>query len=468
MLDQSTRVAILRLHSQGHGSRAIATALGVSRGSVRRVLHAGRAEIPESDRPQKAEPHRDQILQLFAACKGNLVRVHEELLAAGASLSYQALTAFCRRHDIGRPRPRLAGHYDFEPGQEMQHDTSPHDVRVGGRLRRAQTASLVLCHSRMRFLQLYPGFTRFTCKVFLTDALAYMGGSCTRCMIDNTHVVVLSGTGAQMVPSAEMEAFGERYGFAWQAHEKGDANRSAHVERGFDHFERNFLAGRSFSDWDDLNAQARAWCDRVNATVKRHLHASPRELLAAELPRMRPLPTYLPEVYLLHQRIVDSEGFVNVHRNRYTAPWTLVARFVEVRETKDRIQVFDGPRMVADHRKVIDRFDVRVIASEHRPPRHRAYFGRPQAHAERDRLLARLPALAPFVTLLAQRARAGLRELRILSRMADEYPLDALLGALGDATHFGLTDLDRIERMVLRRIASDFFPPPPADEDDDD
>jgi hypothetical protein len=183
---------------------------------------------------------------------------------------------------------------------------------------------------------------------------------------------------------------------------------------------------------------------------------------------MRPLPTFLPEVYLLHQRIVDSEGFVNVHRNRYTAPWTLVGRFVEVRETKDRIQVFDGPRLIADHRKVIDRSDVRIIAPEHRPPRHRAYFGRPQAHAERDRLLARLPALTPFVTLLGQRARAGLRELRILSRMADDYPLDALLGALADATQFGLTDLDRIERMVLRRIASDFFPPPLPDEDDDD
>ncbi len=300
MLDQSTRAAILRLREQGHGSRAIASALGISRGSVRRVLRDGRAEIPESDRAQKAEPHRDQILHLFATCKSNLVRVHEELLADGAALSYQALTAFCRRHGIGRAPPRLAGHYDFEPGEEMQHDTSPHDVRVGGKLRRVQTASLVLCHSRMRFLQLYPSFTRFTCKVFLTDALAYMGGSCARCMTDNTHVVVLSGTGAMMVPAAEMEAFSERYGFVWQAHEKGDANRSAHVERGFDHFERNFLAGRSFCDWDDLNAQARAWCDRVNATVKRHLHASPRELLAAELPRMRPLPPYVPEVYLLH------------------------------------------------------------------------------------------------------------------------------------------------------------------------
>jgi len=43
-------------------------------------------------------------------------------------------------------------------------------------------------------------------------------------MIDNTHVVVASGRGAQMVPAA---AFAERFGFVFRAHAKGDANRSA-------------------------------------------------------------------------------------------------------------------------------------------------------------------------------------------------------------------------------------------------
>ena len=46
-------------------------------------------------------------------------------------------------------------------------------------------------------------------------------------MIDNTHVVVLHGTGSQMVPVPEMAAFAERFGFRFEAHERGDANRSA-------------------------------------------------------------------------------------------------------------------------------------------------------------------------------------------------------------------------------------------------
>ena len=54
---------------------------------------------------------------------------------------------------------------------EMQHDTSPHEVEVGGRKYKAQTASAVLCYSRMLFFQIYPAFQRFDCKVFLTEAL---------------------------------------------------------------------------------------------------------------------------------------------------------------------------------------------------------------------------------------------------------------------------------------------------------
>ena len=84
----------------------------------------------------------------------------------------------------------------------MQHDTSPHRAPIAGVEQRIQTASLVLCYSRLLFFQAYPVFTRFQCKVFLTDALEYVTGAAATCMIDNTHVVVASGTGARMVPGA--------------------------------------------------------------------------------------------------------------------------------------------------------------------------------------------------------------------------------------------------------------------------
>jgi hypothetical protein len=467
MHDESTRQAILRLGEAGHGPRAIARALQISRGAVKKVLAAGTAEVPALARAELGEPYREQILELLARCKGNLVRVHEELVGAGATLSYQALTAFCRRHELGRVPPRPAGRYDFAPGEEAQHDTSPHQVSIRATLRSGQTASLALCFSRMLFFQIYPRFTRFECKVFLTEAALYFEGTTERTMIDNTHLVVLSGTGRDMVPVPEMAAFAERFGTVFVAHEKGDANRSARVERPFDHIENNFLAGRDFEDWAHVNREARLWCDKVNAAEKRSLHASPRDLFATERLRLRPLPAHVPEVYQLHERIVDIEGYVNVHRIRYSAPWRLIGHRLEVRETKDRVDLYDGPRRVASHARILEPLDARVTLPEHRPPRSAGVFAKGAPAAEEKELAAAGDEVRAYVALLKKRGRS-LRVLRRLCTMVREYPRAPLCEALRVATHYGLDDLDRLEGLVLRRIAGDFFLPSAADVPVDD
>jgi transposase len=361
MLEQGVRQAILELQRRGQGVRAIARALQVSRAAVRDVLRRGSAEVPRLARPEKALDHRDDILQLLRECEGSLMRVHEELTRAGLQLSYPALTAFCRRHGIGQAPKPPAGHYDFAPGQEMQHDTSPHSVHLAGQVRRVQTASLVLGYSRMLFFQFYPQFRRFECKVFLTEALRYLDGACRTCLIDNTHVVVLKGTGRDMIPVPEMAAFAERFGFTFVAHAVGDANRAGRVERMFRFIERGFLPGRRFTDWADANGQARAWCDRVNARPKRQLKATPRELFATEHPALRRLPRWIPEPYLLHQRLVDVEGYITLNTNHYSVPSTLLGRRLEVRETQDRVVIYEGPREITSHAREME-------------PRHRYVF----------------------------------------------------------------------------------------------
>jgi transposase len=467
MLDEHQRIAVLELKKKGLGSRSIARALKISRSAVRMVLATGASKASKLVRQEKAEPYRDEIVELYASCRGNLVRVHEELVAAGKKLSYQALTAFCRRHEIGRAPKVPAGRYDFLPGEEMQHDTSPFRFPIGAQMRSIQIASLVLCYSRMIFIQLYPSFTRFECKVFLTDALEHFGGAAGRCMVDNTNVVRLAGTGKQMVPVPEMVAFGERFGFVFAAHAVGHANRSARVEGGFDFVQNNFFAGRTFCDWADANAQAQQWCDRVNAKYSPKLHASRRELFATERIALRPLPAFIPEVYVLHQRIVDAEGYVGVRKNRYSVPYKLIGRQMEVRESKQRIDVFDGPRLVASHQRVLDPKDARVTVPEHRPPRGEGRAKVGPAPEQRELCLIE-PAIAAYVENLTKQVHGrGVRALQRLLRMVREYPRDSLVAAVRDAERFGLYDLDRLERMVLRHIGRDYFLVPDLDPEPD-
>ena len=457
MLSQAQRTTILELQAQGVSKRQIARVLGISRVAVRKVLRSNSTALPELQRAEKAKPYRQQILELFSTCKGNLVRVHEELVISGAELSYPALTAFCRRHGIGQAPPVAVGQYHFEPGEEMQHDTSPHEVALAGKKRKVQTASAVLCYSRMLFFPCYPTFQRFDCKVFLTEALRYFTGASERVMIDNTHVVVLRGTGREMVAVPEMAALAERFGFRFVAHELGHANRSARVERPFGFIENNFLAGRTFSAWEDLNQQARQWCDKVNSTYKKHIRAVPRELFAVERLHLKPLPAWIPEVYRLYQRLVDVEGYIAVRTNRYSVPLDWIGRRVEVRESRDKIEIQMDARRLVTHRRLAEAEHQRVMLAEHRPPRGQRAL-RPDPHPEEKAIVTAAPELADYVAGLKQRSRKVVTlALRQLLRLVWEYPREPLLGAVREAARYGLYDLDRVERMILRRVAREYF-----------
>jgi hypothetical protein len=277
-------------------------------------------------------------------------------------------------------------------------------------------------------------------------------------MIDNTHVVVLKGTGRDMIPVPEMAAFAERFGFTFVAHAVGDANRSGRVERMFRFIQRGFLPGRRFPDWAEANRQARAWCDRVNQRPKRQLKATPRELFAAEHPALRRLPRWIPEPYLLHERLVDVEGYVTLHTNHYSVPTEYIGRRLTVRESQDRVVIAAGPREITVHDREVEPRSRYVFRPEHRPPRGQGWRHEREPFPEEKDLLRLLPEIEAYVGALKRRGKLQTTlALRQLLRMAREYPRAPLLAALQTAAHYGLYDLGRLERMVLRGIATDYF-----------
>jgi len=462
MIDSDLRKVVLHLrHDKGMAKRAIARALDISRESVRKILKHGTDEVPAVEREQLALPHLDEILELYQECRGNLVRVHEKLTEAHQGereLPYSTLTAFCRRQGIGVEPPTPKGRYDFPPGQETQHDTSPHDVVLGGCEQRLQCASAVLCFSRRQYAQLFPTFNRFYCKVFLTEAFEFFGGATATVMVDNTHVIIAHGTGATAVPAPEMAAFAERFDTAFVAHEVGDANRSARVEGPFNFIERNFYPGRTFADLDDLNRQLRAWCEQKSHRFIRTIQARPIDLYQTERLHLRPLPAHVPEVYALHQRIVDLEGYVHLHTNCYSVPPSYIGRRLEVRETKDMVKLFDGPRRVTEHRRQIEGARVRSTLPDHCPEgRTRPRSQHRPAVAEEAPLRAAGHPVADYLDLLVEKHGRSARRVRRLHRIYVEYPSGAVRAALEEALAYGLTDLERVERMVLRKVAGDYF-----------
>ena len=442
----------------------------MSRGTVVRVLKAGTVDVPVIEREAKAQEHETKIQELYVTCKGNLVRVHEELATAGIVLAYTTLTGFCRRRGIGQTPKERVGHYIFEPGVEMQHDTSPHDVVLDGKKRRVQCASLVLGYSRMLFTQVFFTWNRFWAKVFLTDAIRFFGGAAARCMLDNSSVIVAGGTGNNAVMAPEMAAFGKRFGTVFIAHRLGDANRSAKVERPFDYIENNFYPGRAFMDVSDTNTQLRAWCERANGKHKRTIQAMPIELFATERLHLKPLPLHIPEVYRIWNRTGDSEGYVHLHTNRYSVSESFIDRDIRIHETRDRVRIFDGSRLECEHELLEEGANKRRTLPEHeRQARWR--YAKPERPPlpEEGRLIASSKAMSTMVEALKKRhGGRATRPIQRLHRMWLDYPQEPLDTALTVALEHGLFDLERIETLVLRHVAGDFFRLPSAHEDAED
>ena len=437
--------------------RNISRLLKISRNTVRGVIRGEGGE--QGGRASKYEQHFSVIRDLFRECRGNVVRVQEELSARfNIDIPYPTLTWLIRKHEIRGIKKKRSGEYHFEVGEEMQHDTSPHDLKLDGRKVRAQCASLVLAYSRKIYVQYYPCFTRFECKVFLAKAFAFMDGVCGKCIIDNSHVIVSGGVGPDAVINPEMEHFGKIYDTKFEPHWLADPNRKARVERPFHYIENNFIPGRKFADWQDLNRQAEDWCRNTsNSKYKRSLGMSPDAAYIIEKPSLKPLPPFTPPVYQSCYRVVDIQGYVHLDANRYSVPHKLVGAKLEVQKHWDKVLVYDKQRKVAEHERIIDKKDTRATLPGHHPPSNsrKSHQGPPK---EETLLSGIHEDLERYVQNLKKRSRGrGVLNLRRLLNLQRTYPHGPFMAGIRKALTYGLYDLTRVEKIILDNIAGDFF-----------
>jgi transposase len=258
MIAADTRKAIFLLHQEGMSVREIARRLHLGRNSVRRVVAEGGQPPLRPAPPPPVDP--DLFRRLYQECDGFLQRVHEKLAEEyGLRVTYSTLTRWARRLGISLPPAPRCERVPDEPGAEMQHDTSPFTVPLGGVPTKLQASLLYLRYSKRRYLQFYRVFDRFRLKCFLHRGLLHWGYGPKLCVIDNTNLARLRGLGARAVIVPEMEAFAAAYGFRFLCHARGHSDRKAGEERSFFTVETNFLPGRSFENLADLNRQALEW-----------------------------------------------------------------------------------------------------------------------------------------------------------------------------------------------------------------
>jgi transposase len=469
MKEQDLQSAVLTQYRQGQSKRAIARSLRINVKTVRTIIRNGcvREIKPRSDRVGVDDA---LLVKLYADCDGYLERVYEILTEEhGISIGYSTLTRLARSKGLGDKPDSRSSHVPDRPGEEMQHDTTMYTLPIGGIKRKVICSGIYLRYSKMRYLRFYFRFNRFVMKCFIDEALRFWGHAAGQCIIDNTNLAILYGSGPGAVMHPEMMAFAKNYGFVWIAHAIGHANRKAGKERNFHTVETNFLPGRTFSSLGDLNEQALQWATvRYAKRPQSGTKLIPAELFEHEKPFLVKLPPFISSPYLPIKRRVDAYGYVVVDVNYYWVPQSVHERTVTVLRYADHLCIMNGCMELVRYKLPSDGVKNERFIPEgvEKQPRGVPKDRKQGCEQEEKHLRETGPIVNEYLDFVKlpgtpiKHKPAFIRRLYVLSKQVGQ-PL--FLQTIQRALDYRVCNPDSVQRTAQLLLKTAFFPPPLTD-----
>jgi hypothetical protein len=451
MISPDKRAAIYRLHEEGMGVRMIARSLRVNRGTVRDIIEQ-KGVMPESARKDRIDLDPELLVKLYKDCDGWVQRIHEILAEErGIEIGYSTLTSKIRELELGRLKNQRSGQVPDRAGEEMQQDTSPYRVKLGDRSVLVQASLLYYRYSKVRYLKFYRSFNRFKMKCFFHEALIFWNYAAGICIIDNTNLARLYGTGKNAVIVPEMEQFAKQYGFAFVCHEIQHSNRKAGNERGFFTVVTNFFAGRKFEDMEDLNQQAFSWAtDRSANRPTGKTRLIPATTFEYEKPYLNKLPAYVEPPYLVHHRRTDQYGYASFDGNFYWIPGT--KRFdVKILQYSHYLRTYYKREMLGEYEIPSEGVKNEKIYPEGQSkPKHQPkYRKKPTAHEERA-LRATSEEVNAYLDFAVKKGgRQKHRFIRQLYGLHSKLAPSLFIRTIKRALKYRITDAQTIERIAI-------------------
>lgn len=341
----------------------------------------------------------------------------------------------------------------FAPGEAAQVDWGYGGmIDMGGTRRRLSFFVMVLCHSRMAYVE-------FTCGECLEhflgchkNALEFFGGTPATVLIDNLK------TGVLRHPFGERASFHPRYldfaahyGFEARACNVRKPNEKGRVENFVGYVKKNFLAGLDLPPGLlAMNTASRHWLGTVaNVRVHAETHKVPNELFAQEKPALRALPELAADTSVTRLVRVTNRCRVVLDTNRYSVPSLYASQRLTLKVFADRLCLYHAHNMVAHHVRSYERHrdfenpdHVRDLLDQRRRARDAKwmlafYSLSPHAEHYHQQLLAR-----------SLNARSHVNKIVALS---DIYGADKVARAMEDAIACEAFSSQYIENILQQR-----------------
>jgi transposase len=447
MLTPEEHTELHRLLREHIPIRAIARRLNRDVKTIRRAL--GRSRPPHPAAPSKLAPYHELITE--RAQRGlRSPRILREMRERGYTGGPTILKDFLRTLGPHRPPPSRTFHrFETRPGEEGQSDWSPYRVTITNRETIVHAFSLILGFCRRLFVAFFRDERLPTLLWAHQEAFLYHGGLCRRIAYDNQTAITLGRVGGKPRWHPTFLDFAKHYGFEPSVGRPGHKERRGKVERPFHYLEHDFLAGRAFASWDDLNQQCRQWLDtvanvRVHGTTRRRVD----EAFAEEQPCLIALPSVSFPAARQETRTVQKDGYIPVDGSYYPVPEPLVkADTVLVRIDPGHVTILDGAEQIAASYPVPET-PTRIPAPTLPPGLPRAALSRP---AQEAAFLARFPDARAFLDGLAHRMSTLTPiHLRAIDMLVALYGVESVQHALARASAYRNFNARAVERILQR------------------
>lgn len=405
-----------------------------------------------SGAPSQCEPYREVIL---AKVNEGLTarRIHQDLVAEGATIHYDAVRRFIRR--TLRLRQLPFRRMESAPGEEAQVDfgSGAPVITPEGKRRKCHVFRIVLSYSRKAYSEATHTQTTDDFLRCLENAFAHFGGVPKTLVIDNLKAAVAHPEWFDPVLTPKVQSFCQHYGTVILPTRVYMPRHKGKVERGVAYVKGNALKGRKFSSLEEQNRFLTEWertvaDTRIHGTTKRQV----LQLFADEQSKLRALPQERFANFKEAQRKVNRDGHIEVARAYYSVPPEYLGREVWVRWDGRLVRIFNH------------RFEQIALHVRHEAGR----FSTLGEHIAREKisgiergaayLLSRVRIIGQYTqqwaeSMLHTRGIEGTRVLQGLLSLTKKHSAESLEKACETALSHGAFRLKTI-RILLSRAAA--------------
>lgn len=401
-------------------------------------------------RSSKLDPYKKQIVRWLESHPYTATQVFLRLREAGYGGGITVVKDYVRR--VRPPRTPAFLTLSFAPGECAQVDWGQFgSIAVGNTRRRLSFFVMVLCYSRMLYVEFTVSQTMEHFLACHANAFAFFGGVPARCMVDNLRSAVLQhAIGQDPVLNPRYKDFADHYGFAIRPCGVGQAHEKGRVENAVGYIKKNFLAGLELSDFAHVNPAARQWLETV-ANVRLHgsTKRSPTDLFQAEKPTMRPLPVQPYDAGILRPVRASRQFRVTVDTNTYSVPASYAGAALLLKLYPDCLCLYHQDQLIARHIRCYDR------RRDFEDPDHPQALLQQRRRAKDQKLLQRLLSLTPraqaFYQGLTERRLNVPHHVRQIVALSEIHGQDKTARAIEDACQFQAFSCEYIANLLQQR-----------------